>query len=652
MEIQKNQHKFALHWDQKGLSFLITRKRFTVGSGKTCDIILPVKTISAIHAVIELQKDCLVVYDMNSTNGTFYRGKKIVSETITLGDEFFIADQKINFITDKNNSPPPILDMLAPRLIQHPVPTPVQLKNTQRAQSMKGEFPAVVQYPLASDPKALYSEYIFEDVESLHPIFKYDYDLQAIEVIILYQDKIISADYLPYKNTSYFLVGKNDSTQNLEFAYLPRNEKQHLLKISGHSVTVYPIDSFSMQVISDSSFKKTGNNGQPVDLKVDDIVCYHKGPLSIFIRLSGAPPKVKSAPFFTLDKEATKYFFLIMLLTLFLGVGLALFPVNKEKEIEKAPDRVVQILYKKPAATKAIAKTEDKPIEQIQKAPVIKETIHEEKVTESKPAEQQEKTEKIVAVGKATAPQAPAKKAVAKQAAVEKKLDTVAKNNNQKTNNLDTTSAEKVQRVSTPNPTKGPVDTFKSLDFSASLNSVLAKGGQMSKVKAVETVSIDVGRSTVVGGASSATVKTATLQEKVGSLSGVATGKLDTSKGLEGVVSKKSVLIAGIPDKIVVLGGMDPDTIDKILRDHLPQFRYCYQKVLDRSSSDFEGRFTMNFIIAASGHVSRVAIIQSNLPENVNSCVENVVRGIKFPEPRGGGTVEVNKPLNFMVKNN
>ena len=62
-----------------------------------------------------------------------------------------------------------------------------------------------------------------------------------------------------------------------------------------------------------------------------------------------------------------------------------------------------------------------------------------------------------------------------------------------------------------------------------------------------------------------------------------ATDDLSSSNSLEGFSDGKSIAVAGIPSKTVVLGGMDPDTIRKILMDHLPQFRFCYQKELDRS---------------------------------------------------------------------
>ena len=107
---------------------------------------------------------------------------------------------------------------------------------------------------------------------------------------------------------------------------------------------------------------------------------------------------------------------------------------------------------------------------------------------------------------------------------------------------------------------------------------------------------------------------------------------------------------AGIPSRTIVLGGMDPDTIRRILMDHLPQFRFCYQKELDKSNKEFSGRITLNFVIGASGYVTRAGVKESSMPAKVKGCVVNVLKGIPFPSPRGGGVVEVTQPMNFYPK--
>ena len=85
--------------------------------------------------------------------------------------------------------------------------------------------------------------------------------------------------------------------------------------------------------------------------------------------------------------------------------------------------------------------------------------------------------------------------------------------------------------------------------------------------------------------------------------------------------------------------------------EFLPQFRSCYQRELERRGTEATGTIKLNFVIGSSGHVSKAGIDGSTpLPRDVSGCVVNVLRGITFPEPMGGGTVEVKQPMNFYPK--
>jgi len=178
----------------------------------------------------------------------------------------------------------------------------------------------------------------------------------------------------------------------------------------------------------------------------------------------------------------------------------------------------------------------------------------------------------------------------------------------------------------------------------------LAKGGSAAAVSNVASSAGEEGSSSSLEGTGveSATSKLATVSTKTGSLAGTTEGKLDASKGVAGLANKKSIYTVGVPSPEVLMGSMDPDVIRRILQDHIPQFRNCYQQELDRSKAAFDGIVPLNFIIGSSGHVTRAGVVgQSNMPANVKKCVINVLRGIRFPEPLGGGVVEVSQPMNF-----
>lgn len=182
---------------------------------------------------------------------------------------------------------------------------------------------------------------------------------------------------------------------------------------------------------------------------------------------------------------------------------------------------------------------------------------------------------------------------------------------------------------------------------------MVAKGGSLSGLK---TRGASGAGGELVGSASGVStgtgnIKSADIATNQGSLVGATTGVLGSSKGAEGLSAKKAIYTAGIPSETVVLGSMDPDTIRRILMEHLPQFRYCYQKELERSGAEMSGAIKLNFTIGASGSVSQAGIDgSSSLPGDVKKCVVGVLKGISFPEPMGGGTVEVKQPMNFYPK--
>ena len=179
-----------------------------------------------------------------------------------------------------------------------------------------------------------------------------------------------------------------------------------------------------------------------------------------------------------------------------------------------------------------------------------------------------------------------------------------------------------------------------------------------SRPKSAQVQSHDTSSSLSLSGSSrsgSDSVKITKVGDPMGSLSSISEGKLDIDQEKKGAREKKNIYTAGIPHKTVILGSMDPsmdpETIRKILIKNLPQFRYCYQRELNRTSHSFDGVIHLNFIIGASGHVSKAAILSppKKLPLPVRQCIVNVVKGIKFPEPLGKGVVEVNQPLNFYL---
>jgi outer membrane biosynthesis protein TonB len=384
-----------------------------------------------------------------------------------------------------------------------------------------------------------------------------------------------------------------------------------------------------------------------VNLQDNDLLHLKNGNLEIYVRRVPAPPKVKLAPFFRRDKDLKKYLLLMLFIMVIPLAGLNFLQVDEEKQKEKDPERIVRILYKQKlevSKNKAVEKTPDKPkVAQTTPAKVVEKKVEPKKPTPvvAKPTPtpaKQDPGKKVETqpepVKKAVAPTpvptttvAPPAKVVGAQTPVAKPAPTA--------------------KAVTDVKAAGVVDVYKSADFKSSLSSLMAKGGSVSGVKTTADTTAIGGAN--IGGSTSSDLKKADVASDVGSLTGAAVGKLGENKGAEGLSAKTGILTAGIPAETVVLGSMDPDVIRRILRDHLPQFRSCYQRELDRSAGQkVDGVIPIIFTIGASGSVSAAAVSgASQLSSGVKGCVVNVIKGIQFPRPQGGGTVEVKQPLNF-----
>ncbi len=636
----------------------LLKRRVLIGRSQTCDVIINHPSVADIHAVLELNKDTGRIYDMDSTTGSKVNGQKIIAESVDFGDRISIGDVEFTLRPYKKSDVlPPPLGILAnnetlpgmpsdkndeitlPKSLPKAVPVKV---NT----SEQEVFIPRVEYPLAADPKAEFSEYIFEDVETLYPIFDYSSSKNfAVEVIILHCGRILSVDYLPQRDATYNLVGRSNASREVEFAYLGLKEKIPFVEVKGSDVQVYPLSGYKMRHIG-----AEGAPGQSiVGLGHDHIMSFSQGDLQIFVRGTDAPPRVKAAPILRRDPGFKRYLFLMLLLVSAFLVGINTFEVDEELEKEKAPERLASILYRKKLAVtpkKTIDNTPDKPKEEVQKAPktnpVEKKKIEpqETKAADKKTGNPGEKDAKKTGLVKKASPNKgpnnPKNKVSPKAASSKSKASPANSNTSNKAAN--------------PN-SKGPVDAYKSFDFKGSMSSLLAKGGSLKAASEVSSADVSIDGPSISGANDGATMQKANVSKNVGSLSGSASGKLDSTKGTQGLSDKRNIYTAGLPYKTVILGGMDPNTIRQILMDNVPLFRQCYQTALDRSQSAFDGVVKLNFVIGASGHVTRAGVDSyANLTPKVRNCVVNVLKGIKFPEPLGGGVVEVNQPFNFYPK--
>jgi TonB family protein len=94
-----------------------------------------------------------------------------------------------------------------------------------------------------------------------------------------------------------------------------------------------------------------------------------------------------------------------------------------------------------------------------------------------------------------------------------------------------------------------------------------------------------------------------------------------------------------------IMGSLDKEVIRTVIRDHINQIRYCYERSLMLHPET--GKLTLEFTIGADGGVTRANWLDSSMDTEVSECV--IARALKwrFPKPRGGGIVVVRYPIVF-----
>ncbi len=105
--------------------------------------------------------------------------------------------------------------------------------------------------------------------------------------------------------------------------------------------------------------------------------------------------------------------------------------------------------------------------------------------------------------------------------------------------------------------------------------------------------------------------------------------------------------IADIGGGGIVIGGLDKAVIDAVIKNHLNQIRYCYQRELIKNPT-LGGKVVVKFVIGKTGEVSSAMTKSSTVgSEAVEGCINKRFYGFRFPEPNGGGIVVVSYPFMF-----
>jgi pSer/pThr/pTyr-binding forkhead associated (FHA) protein len=96
-------------------------------------------------------------------------------------------------------------------------------------------------------------------------------------------------------------------------------------------------------------------------------------------------------------------------------------------------------------------------------------------------------------------------------------------------------------------------------------------------------------------------------------------------------------------------GDLDKAIIRRYIKRNIQKITYCYEKQL-LAKPGLAGTVQTQFFITPNGNVASSS--GSGVDPEVANCVADVIHGIEFPKPKGGGGVQVNYPFTFRSSGN
>ena len=118
-----------------------------------------------------------------------------------------------------------------------------------------------------------------------------------------------------------------------------------------------------------------------------------------------------------------------------------------------------------------------------------------------------------------------------------------------------------------------------------------------------------------------------------------------------GTGKNKSSIVASIDaESATAVGSLSKDQIFKVIQAHMGAITACYERQLQIDPS-IEGKIVESFVIGSSGRVTS-ASTQLTLMKSppIESCINGVFRGMKFPSPAEGQIVEASYSFEFKIK--
>ncbi len=641
--------------EEQKKTFKVNKKRVVIGSALSSDIRIQQNAVSNVHAVVEMDENGNAhIYDMASETGLFVNDQKSLSQDLKDGDEIKIGFAVLTF---KRMQVSEAQAMLPPTAVRA---------------SASGHR------KLFYDTKEDFRPLILEDERNVIQIFDYPASSErALQVVMYWGDIILDVKHIVDQKGVTLGEGRNST-----FVVPGLHSEHPFVSFEGAAQLQFTQDMSGVVRSGKQLIPLSELGANRFHLKENDLAKIQFKEFSFYVNYSPVPPHLKRQRVLERDPLYFRIWFSSILFTVALVLLLVGIEPPKKLETEELPPRVATIIFKAepvkppppepvkpppkpPEPPKEVKPPEPvkpppppkvkppppkeipKPVAQPPKPVPVKTTPTEKPVT----AVNQVKGQAAKPAGGNEGEGARAAGAEGRKGAPNKPKSPVGMYESRGNPNLNTPTKSQVQG-------KGNVEALFS-DIGGSISKNLAAGsagakaaGERLKGYGAFTTEGNGGLGNLGtgsgGGGTSQTVEGLGTKGLGDGAKGSGLGAIGSGGNLAGVAAGgRPNVEVGNASETIIMGGLDKSVIDEYIKRHMRQIQNCYVRELS-SNPKLTGRISTRFVISGSGRVTQAGVESSSMGNpSVENCLTGILRRIVFPEPLGGGIVEVSYPFSF-----
>lgn len=630
-------------------TYKVNKKRVVIGSALSSDIRIQQNAVSNVHAVVEIDDSGTAqVYDMASETGVFINDNKILSQELKDGDEL-----KIGFAT-----------LTYKRQLVSEAQVSVPASNVSTTGGGRKMF---------RDTQEDFRPLILEDERNVIQIFDYPSSSEkAVQVVMYWGDVILDVKHVVEQKDVTLGETKNDAF------VVPGMTGFPLVSFSGGAVLQFSGDMTGVmrsgkQIIPLEQLKGTRHN-----LGENDLAKLQYKEFTFYVSYSPVPPALRRQRVLERDPLYTRIWSLSLLsVAAIVGLFISLTP-SKQLTTEELPERVATIIFKpvpppppppKPKEKPPEPPKEVKPPEPVKPPPPPKkpppppkEPPKEVKPATPAPKQVTKPVEKPVVANQTKGAPAKAAGGNAGEGARAKGPEGQKGEPNKPKAPVHMKDSKGNPNQTTPTKSnvqgQGNVEALFA-DVTGSISKTMAAGsaGANAASKNLKGMGAFTTQgngglgnmgSGAGGGGTSQNVEGLGTKGLGDGASGKGLGAIGSGGNLSGTGNGRPNVEVGNASETIIMGGLDKSVIDEVVRRHMPQISNCYRKGLNASKGDFSGRVLSRWVISGAGRVTNAGVESSSLGNSeVERCLVGVIQRMIFPEPLGGGVVEVSYPFSF-----